>query len=305
MRGCNSKSALKQSQSTKRFKPKWPDFCPQPEEFTSFVKICPSYKSNIKSYAWQMGAVGRSGDWGFGRRWSDDIGHHAAMCNVISYWLPTCQVGIFYNISKIHKNCIFNPFSRGTHPYIKAVHRMTAIIMLRMFKPRLIPEFLFRHSKEGKEFKKSADIVHQHAEQVVSGSYVVYQKTHFLLVELWCIKIIAERRRVLENRQIGDNLNVPNEESECGERTQLDFLDILLQTRVSFKRCLIKVCGWYISCSYNTQQYNTVCEFAVVWMINRKQEYCTKIHLVTIVCLAVIKTAQTKVESIKIENNIY
>jgi len=56
--------------------------------------------------------------------------------------------------------------SKGKHPYLTAVEDLRKTFLLRGTNPYLMPDLVFWRTKHGIRFKKAADVVHQHAEQL-------------------------------------------------------------------------------------------------------------------------------------------
>ncbi|KAK7088100.1 hypothetical protein V1264_022062 [Littorina saxatilis] len=85
------------------------------------------------------------------------------------------------------------------HPYVKAVKRMSALILERSLKIHLYPEFTYKLTKQGKEYYQLCDYVHN-----------------------FTLDIIAARKKQLAKQEEG--------EQKTG-RKRLDFLDILLTSQ--------------------------------------------------------------------------
>lgn len=109
---------------------------------------------------------------------------------------------------------------RGNHPYIAAVKDLATMTIQRLSMPILLIDWIFYLTPYGRTFRKAADTVHTLAEEVRERA----------IKNIVCLQLIVTSQIISSRRE---QLHQKKEVKECeGGKKVLDFLDILLETKV-------------------------------------------------------------------------
>ncbi|ESO93354.1 hypothetical protein LOTGIDRAFT_178560 [Lottia gigantea] len=87
-------------------------------------------------------------------------------------YIDICQPVTMFTLDVILK-CVFSYETKcqstgENHPYVKAVSELSKILIRRFMKPWLHNDWIFSLTKDGKDFKKYCDYVHEIASDIIS-----------------------------------------------------------------------------------------------------------------------------------------
>ncbi|XP_071042776.1 cytochrome P450 4V2-like [Parasteatoda tepidariorum] len=91
--------------------------------------------------------------------------------------------------------------------YYKAIHKIGTLVLIRIFKPWLYPEFIFRISPTGREFYKNVDIIHRFTRKVIK----------------------QKKSKMIENNQQLKQLDVTANDYPSNTKSRRAFLELLLE----------------------------------------------------------------------------